>query len=512
MEHSGDIDLTAGLPVSELEEGEIVTGRVDGEEAILMRRGKDYFAVGASCTHYHGALAKGLVVGDTIRCPLHHACFSLRTGEALYAPALDPIACWRVEVVLDKVFVREKFNPPTRTLRSTGAAQSKVPTSVVIVGGGAAALAAAEMLRRSGYSDPVTMVSADDVPPYDRPNLSKDFLAGTAPAEWMPLRSAQYYTDQRIELLLNQRVTAIDAARRVVTLDNGRQHSYGALLMATGADPIHLQIPQKAPARILYLRTMADSRAIIAAAESAKAAVVVGASFIGLEVAAALRTRGIDVHVVGLEQVPLERVMGRAVGTFLRAVHESHGVTFHLGQSVNQVDGKRVTLNDGTTLQADLVVLGVGVRPAIALAEQAGLKIDRGVYVDEFLETSAPGVFAAGDIARWPDPHSGDRIRVEHWVVAQRQGQAAARNMLGLRQPFAAVPFFWSQHYDVAINYVGHAESYDATTIEGTLESRDCAITYRRGERTLAVATISRDLQSLQAERAFEAAAPAAAL
>jgi apoptosis-inducing factor 3 len=504
MQHSGDLDLRAGLPISELADGGMVVGRVDGEEAILMRRGKDYFAVGASCTHYHGSLAKGLMVADTVRCPLHHACFSLRTGEALYAPALDPIACWRVEVTLDKVYVREKLNLPKRTIEVTEVAPSKIPTSIVIVGGGAAALAAADMLRRSGYSAPVIMVSADDVAPYDRPNLSKDFLAGTAPEEWMPLRSTQYYTDQKIELLLNQRVTAIDAARRVVTLNNGRQLAYGALLLATGADPIHLEIPQRAPARILYLRTMADSRAIIEAAESAKAAVVVGASFIGLEVAAALRARGIDVHVVGLEQVPLERVMGRAVGTFLRTVHESHGVTFHLGQSVSQVDGNRITLNDGTTWQADLVVLGVGVRPAVALAEQAGLKIDRGVSVNEFLESSAPGVFAAGDIARWPDPHSGDRIRVEHWVVAQRQGQAAARNMLGFRQPFTAVPFFWSQHYDVVINYVGHAESYDATTIEGTLESRDCEITYRRGDRTLAVATISRDLQSLQAERALE--------
>jgi apoptosis-inducing factor 3 len=507
MEHSGDIDLKAGLPVAELAEGGIISGRADGEEAILVRRGRDYFAVGATCTHYHGALAKGLVVDDTIRCPLHHACFSLRTGEALYAPALDPIACWRVEVMLDKVFVREKLNPPKWTSEPTMVAPSKIPASVVIVGGGAAALAAADMLRRSGYTGPVTMVSADDVPPYDRPNLSKDFLAGTAPEEWLPLRNTQYYADRQVDLLLKQHVTAIDVMRCVVSLDNGRQLPYGALLLAMGADPIHLEIPLAAAAHIFYLRTLADSRAILAAAESAKAAVIVGASFIGLEVAASLRARGIDVHVVGLEQVPLERIMGRDVGTFLRGVHESHGVIFHLSRSVSLIDGKQVTLNDGTTLQADLVVLGVGVRPAIALAERAGLTIDRGISVNEFLETSAPGIFAAGDIARWPDPHSGDRIRVEHWVVAQRQGQAAARNMLGLRQPFAVVPFFWSQHYDLVINYVGHAENYDTTTIEGTLESHDCAVTYRQGDRTLAVATISRDLQSLQAERAMETAA-----
>jgi apoptosis-inducing factor 3 len=507
MEHCADIDLKAGLPITELAEGGIISGRVDGEEAILVRRGKDYFAVGATCTHYHGALAKGLIVEDTIRCPLHHACFSLRTGEALYAPALDPIACWRVEVMLNKVFVREKLNLPKEAVEPTISPPSKTPTSVVIVGGGAAALAAADMLRRSGYSGAVTMVSADDVPPYDRPNLSKDFLAGTAPEEWLPLRSTQYYIDRQIDLLLNQRVTAIDAARSVVSLDDGRQLPYGALLLAMGADPIRLEIPLKAAEHIFYLRTFADSRAILAAGESARAAVIVGAGFIGLEVAASLRARGIDVRVVGLEQVPLERIMGRDVGTFLRGVHESHGVTFHLGRSVSLIDGKQVTLNDGTTLQADLVVLGVGVRPAIALAEQAGLTIDRGISVNEFLGTSAPGVFAAGDIARWPDPHSGDRIRVEHWVVAQRQGQAAARNMLGVRQPFTAVPFFWSQHYDVVINYVGHAEKYDTTTIEGTLESHDCALTYRRGERTFAVATISRDLQSLQAERAMETAA-----
>jgi apoptosis-inducing factor 3 len=492
-------DFRNGFSIRDLDDGSMISGQADGEEVVLARGGDDFFAIGAHCTHYGGPLAEGLRVGDTVRCPWHHACFSLRNGEALRAPALDPLPCWRVERLGDKIFVREKIAPPVPKHGTEG------PSSVVIVGGGAAGLAAADMLRREGYDGPLTIVSADASPPVDRPNLSKDYLAGTAQEEWIPLRAADYYRDRRIDLLLQSRVSSLDTKSRQIVLENGKALEFGALLLAPGAEPVHLPIEGATDSHLHYLRTFADSKAIIAKATSAKRVVVVGASFIGLEVAASLRARKILVDVVAPESQPLERIMGAEVGVFIRKLHEAHGVTFHLGQTVSRVNGRTVTLTSGTTLDTDFLVLGVGVRPSLTLAKQAGLAVDRGIEVNEYLETSVAGIFAAGDAARWPDPHTDERIRVEHWVVAERQGQVAAKNMLGHREKFDAVPFFWSQHYEVAINYVGHAEDWDAVKVDGNLDARDCAVTYKKGGRTLAILTISRDVRSLQAEAAIEA-------
>lgn len=499
-ESTGDVDLGNGVAVDRLGDGAILQGKVAGEDVILVRRGSDFFALAAHCSHYGGPLAKGLVVGDEVRCPLHHACFSLRSGQVLRPPAFDPVACWRVERINDTVFVREKLPAPARKQLDAGAH----PAAVVIVGGGGAGFAAADTLRREGYDGPVTILSADDFAPCDRPNLSKDYLAGKASEDWIPLRSPDYYSDQRIELVLNARVSQLDASRKQVQVENGRTYSFDRLLLATGADPVTLPIQGASDAQLHYLRTYSDSRDIARKAASAKQVVIVGSSFIALEVAASLRERGIAVHVVGRERQPLQRILGPELGQFVRGLHEAHGVVFHLEDTVTRVDGGKAVLASGATLDADFIVLGVGVRPALALAEQAGLKVDRGVVVDEYLESSVPGILAAGDIARWPDPRSGELVRIEHWVVALRQGQVAARNILGRRERFAAVPFFWTRQFGVSINYVGHAEQWDAAEISGSLEARNCTVTYKRGGRTLAVATIGRNLHSLQAEAAIE--------
>jgi NADPH-dependent 2,4-dienoyl-CoA reductase/sulfur reductase-like enzyme/nitrite reductase/ring-hydroxylating ferredoxin subunit len=492
-------DLSQGVALSEFS-GAILLGHVGDEAVVLARSGSEIFAIDAHCSHYHGPLAEGLVTGESIRCPWHHACFDLRTGEAARAPALTSLAVWEVERQGDRIFVRHKREQPKPRVRGV----VEPPGKIVIVGGGAAGFAAAEMLRRQDYRGGIVMISNDAAAPVDRPNLSKDYLAGSAPEDWLPLRPDDFYAAAGIDLRLKTEVASIDTKARAVVLADGKTVPYDRLLLATGAEPVRLPIPGADQPHVHTLRSLADSRTIIAAADGARSAVVIGASFIGLEVAASLRARNIEVHVVAPEQRPMERVLGPDMGDFVRGLHEEHGVNFHLGDTVTAIDGKRATLKSGGVIEADLVVVGVGVRPRLALAEQAGLAIDRGVAVNAYLETSVAGIYAAGDIARWPDPHSGENIRVEHWVVAERQGQTAARNMLGQREAFDAVPFFWSQHYDVPINYVGHAEKWDEIEIDGDIAGRDCLLRYKSRGRILAVASIYRDVASLEAEVAME--------
>lgn len=487
-------DLAAGVPSADLAEGGMLVGHVGDDAVLVARVSGELCAIGAHCTHYHGPLGEGLIVGHTVRCPWHHAHFCLRTGEALAAPAIDGVGAWQVEERDGKVIVGG-LKPAEPTKRRS----SPEPRRIVIAGGGAAGFAAAEMLRRRGFDGAVTLVSSDRDAPYDRPNCSKDYLAGDAPAEWMPLRGEDWYKDHDIELRLHTEITGLDLAARNVSVRGGAAIGYDALVLALGAEPVRPPIAGFDQPTVHTLRSLADADAILAAAKGAKRVAIVGASFIGLEAAAALKHHGLAVHVAAPEPVPFGHILGDEVGRWIQGLHEAKGVVFHLGCKVLSYQGGRLALDDGSAIEADFVIAGTGVRPRTTLAKAAGLKVDDGVIVDAQLRASAPHVFAVGDIARYPDHRTGELVRIEHWVHAERQGQHAAKVLLGDEAPYAETPFFWSVHQGTTLNYVGHAVGFDPPRIEGSLHAGDATIRYGKGGRLLAMVTVGRDLESLKA-------------
>ncbi len=495
-------DLAEGVSGGDIAEGRMLSGHVDGEAVLVARADGVLYAIGAECTHYHAPLAEGLIRDGIVRCPWHHACFSLKTGEAVGAPAFDPVACYEVEEVDGRAFVRgrREIRPATPNAAADAAGEVK---RVVIVGGGAGGFAAAEMLRRKGWAGELIMLSADADAPYDRPNCSKDFLSGDAPADWMPLRDEAFYRDQKIDLRLATPVVGLDPAARTVSLADGETIAYDVLILATGGEPQRPPIPGFDGAGVFLLRSLEDARALATAAQSARVAAVIGASFIGLEAAAALRKRGLEVHVLAPGTVPFEKALGAEVGRWARSLHEEKGVVFHLGRKVEAYVHGVLSLDDGSSVAAELVVLGTGVKPRIELAEAADLKVDDGVVVDDRLR-AAPDIYAVGDIARYPEPISGKLARIEHWVHAQRQGQHVARLIMGEDAPYADVPFFWSAHYDAAFHYDGYAEVFDPPKADGSIEGYDAVVRYEKNGKLLAVVTLNRDLASLEAEAAFE--------
>jgi nitrite reductase/ring-hydroxylating ferredoxin subunit/thioredoxin reductase len=401
---SGGPDLTQGVATSEVAEGAFLVGRGGGTAVLVARVDGKLSAISATCRHYHGPLGDGVLVGDTVRCPWHHARFCL-TGEAIGAPAIDPVDCWRVEERDDLVFVREKGHvPATKRAPAKGAA---TPRRIVVVGSGGGGFAATEILRREGYDGAVTIVSAEADPPYDRPNCSKDYLAGKAPLEWMALRDAGFYERTGIDLRAGAEVGALDLQASSVVLKDGVGLPFEALILATGAEPIRPPIPGFDQANVHVLRSLTDCEAIIRDATPGRQVAIVGASFLGLEVAAALVGRGLEVHVIAPEATPLAKVLGEELGRFIRSVHEGKGVKFHLGRSVTGFAGGRVALDDGSGVPADFVVAGVGVRPRIGLAQDAGLAVDHGIVVDATPADQRPGRLRRGRCR--PLPLSPDR-------------------------------------------------------------------------------------------------------
>lgn len=489
-------DFTAGVALASIPATGVLLGHVDETPVLLALVDGKPHAVSASCTHYGGPLGEGLRVGDEIRCPWHHACFSLRSGKAVKAPAFTPLDCWKVEVEGERVFVRGE-----RVAADAAAQPVATPLqNVLIVGGGAAGFACAQRLRERGFAGRITLLSEDSAPPVDRPNLSKDYLAGSAPAEWIPLQSPAYYREHGIDLHLDCAVTALDLRERRATTRAGERFGYDALLLATGAEASRIPLPRFDLPNVFTLRTLADADALIRGIADAGAIAVIGSGFIGMEAASALRARGLAVHVVTPEALPLERILGARLAQHLLDRHQSHGVGFYLQTQAEHFDGHNLRLTNGDTLAVDALLVGIGVRPRIQLADAAGLRIQNGIVVDDRLRTSVAGVYAAGDVARYP--HGGGMARVEHWVHAQRQGQCVADNMLGFDRAFDDPPFFWTHHYGTDLRYLGHGSGWNRIEVDGDPAANDCLARYYRDDVLVAAAAIGRDrdLLALQAQ------------
>jgi 3-phenylpropionate/trans-cinnamate dioxygenase ferredoxin reductase subunit len=360
----------------------------------------------------------------------------------------------------------------------------------VVVGGGFAGAKAVEELREGGFTGRVVLVGDEADRPYERPPLSKDYLRGEAERESIYVHAEDWYAAHDVELRLGHTVTALDLGARAVELTGGERLGYDALLIATGAEPKRLPIPGAELDGVLYLRSVADSDALRARLERGGSVVVIGAGWIGCEVAASARMAGLAVTVVEPQSLPLEGVLGPELGAIYRDIHADHGVDLRLGTGVTAFEGagavERVRLGDGSAVDCDFVVVGVGVRPRTALAERAGLAVGDGILVDERLATEAPGVFAAGDVASALHPFYGERVRVEHWANALEQGPHAARSMLGGTAPYQRLPYFFSDQYDVGMEYAGLARRWDRVVFRGDVAAREFVAFWIDGDRIVA--------------------------
>jgi NADPH-dependent 2,4-dienoyl-CoA reductase/sulfur reductase-like enzyme/nitrite reductase/ring-hydroxylating ferredoxin subunit len=496
-------DWTNVLADSELKEGVPSVVEVEETKVLLVRAEGKIYACGNECSHYHAPLSDGLVVGHVVTCPWHNARFDIRDGGLVAPPGLNGIPSYETKVESGQVWIRQvgKGTIPMP--------EGEDDRTFLIVGAGAAGNSAAETLRREGFAGRIVMVTGESYGPYDRTMLSKDLLSGEAPAKWLPLRGQKFYERLNIEVMTDKLVTEVDPPSRRVTFADGNTMKADRILLAPGGSPRTLNLPGADKPGCFRLRSRKDAEAILTALEQAKTVVIVGTSFIGLEVACSLRTRKIDVHVVAPEAVPLAAVFGEQIGRRIKKTHEENGVTFHLGQTVKEFAGQdrvgEVLLADGSRLEADCVIVGVGIRPAVEFLESSGLVKDGAVPVNGRLETAAEGVFAAGDIALVPDGRSGELRRVEHWVEAGRQGMHAARCMLGAEDSYREVPFFWSKQYGSSLRYIGYAPKFDQVVFRGDVSDKTFLAGIYVGGTLRAAASVGRARELIRLGQLLEA-------
>ena len=482
--------------LSEIGEGEMKEVKVGETPVLLARVEGQCYALAAHCTHYGAPLAEGYLSGDRIVCPWHHACFNARTGNLEEPPALDSLAAYPIRIEGDDVIVDLPEDAPDRpTPEMIAPATASDDRTFVIIGGGAAGYAAAQTLREDGFTGRVVMITPEENLPYDRPNLSKDYLQGSSQPEWMPLRPDDFYTEHGIETV-REKVKRVSKYSKQIDIEGGGNLDFDRLLIATGGVPRTLDLPGSDLKNIFVLRSFTSADEIIAAVEKAEKIAVIGSSFIGMEAAFSLTKRGKQVTVIAPDSIPFEKTLGPEIGKLFQSVHEKNGVKFRLASGATGFEGdgrvEKVILRSGESVDADVVIVGIGVRPATDFLDGFDLHKDGGVVSDRNLRIG-DNVFAAGDIVHFPDARTGESTRIEHWRTALQLGRCAAHNMAGKATPFDGVPFFWTTQFDVTLNYVGHAAGWDRTIVQGNVGSQDFLICYVKHDRIQAVAGMNRD-------------------
>ncbi len=480
--------------VDELKDGQMKKANVGDTPVLLARIDGKYYAVGAHCTHYGGPLAEGALNGSRVTCPWHHACFDVRTGRHLEAPGLDGLPSFPVEVEGADIIVKVPDTAVDRIPNEMAEPNPDDQRVFAIIGGGAAGAYAAEGMREAGYRGRILLISREDEVPYDRPNVSKEYLTGKAPEEWMPLRPPEFYKKHGIELMRNYTVTRLDTANKRIHFSDDTAIDYDKVLICSGGNPRTLNVPNADLGNIFTLRSISDSRMLRELGFEFNHAVVIGASFIGLEGAAAMKQLGCTVDVVAPEDVPFEGVFGKRVGQLLQQVHEDAGIKFHLGTKVLEFEGDKavtnVFLENRKILETDVVLLGIGVQPNTGFIEGIDLESDGSIRTNAHLH-AGNDVYAAGDIAFFP--YRGHHTRIEHWQVACNQGRIAGMNMAGAEKPFDSVPFFWSHQHEAGLAYVGHARRWDDIHYEGNVEDYNFLAFYLLDGEVQAVLGMGRD-------------------
>ncbi len=459
--------------INDLQNGEMKQVKVGDTDVLLARVEGKYFATGATCTHYGAPLVEGVLHGSRIMCPWHHACFNVTNGDLEEPCALDALPSYKVQQQGNDVTVSVPIEmTDRRELEPVTGQDARV---FVILGGGAAGEAALEELRRQGFAGRIVLVTREQRLPYDRINLSKDYLDGNAGEDALPLRPDEFYQKHNIELLREHEVTQVDAQNRVITFADGNTLHYDALLLATGSKPRTLKVPGSDLHNVFTLRSVEDAERIIATSKDISRAVVVGASFIGMEAAASLTRREVQVTVVESNSVPFETVLGERIGKMFQEIHEEMGVTFKMQSKVAAIEGdgkvEAVVLESGERILTDAVVVGVGVQPIVDYVQGISLEKDGSVAVDSSLKVR-DGLYAAGDIATFPYKHTGEHIRVEHWRLAEQHGRTAAHAMLGQNVSYEGVPFFWTAHFGQALHYSGNTKQWDEIIYWGEPEQK----------------------------------------